>query len=524
MLLVSFDIFDTSLIRLCGEPDGIFRLVAETLFPNDEETRSTYIATRNDIEKWMWTKKLHYSIYDLYADDVWHKFLPLVQMDLAETEMRVEENQLFANPNIRDIITKFRTAGAQIAFISDMYLPSSFLQKVLQREGCWKDGDLLYVSCEENARKSSGELYAKIKNELHPQKWVHYGDNIKSDFSIAKKNGIKANLVDTSFVGIEKSLSDKTLAGVIRAIRFQMGDNSLTRLSVHFVATIYVPYVLWILRKAKEYKHNRLYFLSRDSYILMKIAETLPHEGLEIRYLFASRKSLSNIEEKENTLLYFEQEGLFENVASAIVDVGWLGTTRKMINEILDQRNAKRIHFYYFSVWDNAIDKSCGNYDRFISHPSLNSGSCSFIEDFCSLCPYPTTIGYYYENGIWHPKFPEGEQKDNSSIIESNITACLKFAEFVTNMSIPLDQIVSIVSSQIDRLYSFKEYIDFSPLDGLEGCADRPMAKHLSFKEIFHIAKGGMVTLNDRMSLEMTVGLTWMRIIMRVHNFIYQHW
>lgn len=523
MQLVSFDIFDTTLFRLCGEPDGIFRLVAETLFPNDEETRSTYIATRNDIEKWMWTKKLHYSIYDLYADDVWHKFLPLVQMDLAETEMRVEENQLFANPNIRDIITKFRTAGAQIAFISDMYLPSSFLQKVLQREGCWKDGDLLYVSCEENARKSSGELYAKIKNELHPQKWVHYGDNIKSDFSIAKKNGIKANLVDTSYIGVEKSLSDRALAGAIRAIRLQMGDSPLTRLSVHFVATIYVPYILWVIKKAKEYNHKRLYFLSRDSYILMKIAEILPHKGLEIRYLFASRKSLSDINEKGNIICYFEQEGLFENVASAIVDVGWLGTTRKMINEILDQRNSKRVHFYYFSVWDNAIDKSYGNYDSFISHPLLNSGSCSFFEDFCSLCPYPTTLGYYCEFGFWRPRFPKGLQRDNSSVIESNVIACIKFAELVVKMSIPTNHMKSIALRQIDRLFSYKEYIEFSPIDGLEGCANRPMAKRLTYKEIFHIAKGGMVTLNDRMSLEMTVGLTWMRIIMRVHNFAYKH-
>ena len=54
-------------------------------------------------------------------------------------------------------------------------------------------------------------------------------------------------------------------------------------------------YVLWCLNKTKELGLKRLYFLSRDGQILLKIAKILNKElkyNIELKYFYASRQAL----------------------------------------------------------------------------------------------------------------------------------------------------------------------------------------------------------------------------------------
>ena len=43
MKLASFDIFDTTLIRQCGQPEMIFYLLAQHLYPNDKAKRDDFL-------------------------------------------------------------------------------------------------------------------------------------------------------------------------------------------------------------------------------------------------------------------------------------------------------------------------------------------------------------------------------------------------------------------------------------------------------------------------------------------------
>ena len=60
-------------------------------------------------------------------------------------------------------------------------------------------------------------------------------------------------------------------------------------------APILLPYVQWIVSLCIEKKIKRIYFLARDGYILMKIAEVVCDKldvKLDLRYLYCSRYSL----------------------------------------------------------------------------------------------------------------------------------------------------------------------------------------------------------------------------------------
>ena len=201
MKLASFDIFDTTLIRKCGRPENIFYLLAHRLYPNDSAKCEDFLLWRKRAEGEARRKVLgnDVTIEDIYSSNELKGFDEYDKKELVEAEKSVEAEQLIANPAIRDIINKKREQGYTVCFISDMYLPSDFLKEVLLREGCIERDEVVYVSCEWNARKSNGTLYKKLKKELTPEEWVHYGDHPVSDIRMARKNGVRGTKVITDF-------------------------------------------------------------------------------------------------------------------------------------------------------------------------------------------------------------------------------------------------------------------------------------------------------------------------------------
>ena len=301
MKLASFDIFDTTLIRKCGNPGNIFYILAHKLYPSDKAKREDFLLWRKGAESEARKRApgKDVTIEEIYNSEEIAGFAEYTTAQLIEAEKSIEAEQLTANPAIRDVIKQKREQGYTICFISDMYLPSTMLKEVLEREDCINNNEVVYVSCEWNARKSNGALYKKLKEELKPQQWEHFGDHAVSDVKMAKQNGIKATKVNTDFTTAEKGTmlphnnrhhyENSILAGVSRAARIHFGNDAYTTIAADFVAPAYIPYVHFVLKTAKKRGIKTLYFLSRDSYILQKIAEQLPHEGIELRYLFVSR-------------------------------------------------------------------------------------------------------------------------------------------------------------------------------------------------------------------------------------------
>lgn len=68
------------------------------------------------------------------------------------------------------------------------------------------------------------------------------------------------------------------------------------------------------------------------------------------------------------TLDYLRQEGLADDIPQAMVDIGWLGTTRLMINSILGLDNSHghlSIPTFYIGVRGDVYPRSHGDYYSF---------------------------------------------------------------------------------------------------------------------------------------------------------------
>lgn len=594
MKLVSFDIFDTILIRKCGRPYIVFHLLGRKLFSDDMDLRNAFVFWRENAERNLNTVNGEVTLKDIYstADS---SFLNQYSLDeLMEAEKEMEAEQLTANLGLKDLIEKKREEGYKVAFISDMYLDSVFLRNVLMREGCLKEEDKLYVSCEKNARKSTGKLFDIVKQELRPDIWFHYGDNVWSDIKQAKRKGIKSVLIDTSFtpaeIEVEKDTSVESvfLAGLSRWTRLKYGNNPFIAIGADFVAPAFLPYVIFILSEAKRRNIKRLYFFSRDGYVLMKAAESMLQffPDVEIKYLFVSRRALllpylhgrgkeaylhamstvgaytvdkqlaylgTNREElKENfgiefgytkiktineqedflekifnsqfthelqarasqqeelVVRYFRQEGLFENKKSAAVDLGWVGTTRLMINEILKKTNGEKLHVFYYDIRRDVFQMSVGGYTSYFNASGSKMRLAKYtdiLEDYYAASPYPTTIGYQQNSkGVVCPLYPNGEFLKETAITENNINAIESIGNEILRYGIPDPVVLRLWAENTMRLYDYDRIkVNYEPflackVDG------KIFAKKLTLYEILKVVLlDKHITLYDEMSLKLTV-------------------
>lgn len=613
MRLASFDIFDTTLIRKCGNPGNIFYILAHKLYPNDKAKREDFLLWRKgaESEARRRTPGKDVTIEDIYSSDELCGFAEYTPAQFIEAEMSVEAENLIANPAIKDIIEKKREEGYTICFISDMYLPSAMLREVLKREGCINSNESVYVSCEYNARKSNGALYRKLKEELRPQLWEHYGDHAVSDVKMAKQNGIKATKVNTDFTTAEKGTmlprsnrlhyESSILAGLSRAARIHFGNDAYTTIAADFVAPAYIPYVHFVITTAKERGIKTLYFLSRDSYILQRIAEEFPHEGIELRYLFVSRKALllpylynataekflaiqdkrtirgksvkeltvllgTSVEELEDNfgisfdfekiatkeqekifldtifgseskflpalnerakekraLLngYFIQEKVFTNATTAMVDVGWLGTTRLMINSILKEEGYPETTFFYYGVRGDVMHSKYGNYYSYYTPEQLSTEGTTLIENYLSASPYPSTIGYRQNGSEIAPMFKGDCKYRENEIVKSNLDVaawmCNEMARLLHHkwspssinrggVAVPLEKhFWSWGKQAVEEMLKLDKSIDIKPLLKASEFDGTSFVRKLTIKELFNIVcLGGRATAFDRGSLRVT--------------------
>lgn len=183
--IVSFDIFDTLLVRPVLHPKDIFYLLAAKM---NAAYGVDFIKLRWDAEARL--GKENANIYEIYAD-VRRRFklLPQTATALLEEEIRCETTLLTPRPEVKALYEEAVKLGKRVIATSDMYLPGTILDGILKKNGMAMDA--IYVSCDQQARKSSGALYDIIisSEKAHPSEILHIGDNYKSDFenAIAKK-------------------------------------------------------------------------------------------------------------------------------------------------------------------------------------------------------------------------------------------------------------------------------------------------------------------------------------------------
>lgn len=316
-MLYSFDVFDTVITRKTATPQGVFKWMQEELLHNSayavipEYVRRNFYALRIRIEHLVRVNHCYNGVEDISLSQIYEGFVQTGYVNEEQSHQLEElENQtelacvLGISENI-SVIRKRIQAGQRVILISDMYLSESTIRRMLAAADPVLAGLPLYVSGEYKKSKWTGSLYPLVRQRegVEYSQWTHMGDNAYSDVEVPKHLGIRASrfLFPEKKEMEEYSLSEEKdsvyvefAAGASRYVRSEKKRTGAWSVGVTAGANILLPYVLWILDRAREQGIRRLYFVARDGYILKKIADKIIRANgdlIETHYIYGSRKA-----------------------------------------------------------------------------------------------------------------------------------------------------------------------------------------------------------------------------------------
>lgn len=303
-MIESFDIFDTCLMRDVAEPECIFDILAAEL-----GLAPGYKAVRMQAEREAVRRYGEPTLPQIYGiTGEWCLWSAAVTGKYCEAELRIESEHLFGVPEMRVAVDEVRTAGKRIVFLSDTYFSSDFLKRMLEREGFYREGDLLLASCEQGTSKRGGGLYGVAADQLGSAAWRHTGNCRTADVDSAKKHGLNADHFHWgNLTRYERILCERTdaipesaaWASAAREARISMGalggdERVIARVSSAVAGPFALLFTDWIASKAARLGIGNLFFLARDGQALVEpFTRIAGARGLPLSagYLYASRIS-----------------------------------------------------------------------------------------------------------------------------------------------------------------------------------------------------------------------------------------
>lgn len=339
--MYSFDILDTCFCRTCGEPYAVFDLLARYVLGDNisQSQLADFRYIRIKGEHLAREKRIaeDVTIKQIYDECDFRGLTSLSNEELIEKEIDVERHVLRPIFETLKLIKDLHEKNEKVVFISDMYLPSLFFENLLKEFEFWKDGDLIFVSCEIGKTKATGNLYKYIaeKENFIFKNWHHQGDNRNSDYKVPKKLGISCKHKEFEYSKTQYKMKNANLcisenfmarlAGISKSLCVGMENDCRVNFAADYLAPLYVSFVYGILKHAFEHGIKFLFFLARDGYMLYKIAQEMQwmFPSVGINYLYVSRKSLylphiKNLTTEELVSImpnkYASREELFDNL------------------------------------------------------------------------------------------------------------------------------------------------------------------------------------------------------------------
>ena len=305
--VISFDVFDTLLVRPLMNPQDVWRIIEE-----EEGARGFALARRKaDAKTYAAASRRggEHTLEEVYGlmGERWVAF--------KEKELAYERRLLVGNPEMIEVWNRAGALGKKRIIISDMYVDEDWLKKTLRDNGV--DGwDGFYLSSKLQKRKATGELYKVVMRDFgaYPTsvgdartvRVLHLGDNRWSDVIKAEESGFVAMrcprvsdrmLEDFPFLrdslkrgsSLERSRIVGALAIGWNKYKYEHPNVSFwNKIGFILGGLLGYSYVRWIIGRCKELGIDHLMFVGRDGYIWQKIARSICSE-IKTDYFYAPR-------------------------------------------------------------------------------------------------------------------------------------------------------------------------------------------------------------------------------------------
>lgn len=381
--VISFDVFDTLLMRKTLYPDQIFEIMEDRAKKYGIDLPG-FVHSRKIAEAPLWSGKFQFK-------DIYKRLQDMLRLSddqrdwLMNLEINTEKSCIIPRHDIVDAFNYAKAQGKYIVLVTDMYHSKEIITEFL--EGIGVTGyDEIFISAEYGCSKTTG-LFVELKKSVGERKILHIGDNYQADGKPANDNGIDSFLVDSSRDILAKtpfkSILDQannsnelSLLGLIAAdlynSPFSLNDgktiiDSRRKMVFSFIAPLATGFLLWIKNKVKKGIYDGILFSARDCYVMQQMYHILEKYELSSEtksmYFFTSRKAAAltcedddlirkifpehNSKEiieggvdrkkcRNNYIKYLKKAGIRKNGKYALVDLSSRGTAQYFVQELCD--------------------------------------------------------------------------------------------------------------------------------------------------------------------------------------------
>lgn len=352
-LVISFDIFDTLLLRPYAKPTDLF------LHLEKIHQTAGFKDARIQAEKQ--ARQINADAEDITLDDIYAQ-LDKKYKHCQNLELQLERQILYPNPDLKEIFDYAKKQKKRIIITSDMYLPEDFLSDVLAQKG-FAEFDKIYLSSSIRKTKDTGTLYQHILDDLKvkPADILHMGDNLKSDKIKAEKAGLHSiffpKKIDEVFennqrakIFYERHQNDLTASVLLGLLAISPADDNYWKnFGYTYAGPAILAYVNWIYRQLTHDKINDVMFLGRDGYPLKKVFNLLYPDKFNTHYFYAPRL-LNLATQKKSYTTYLKQFDLKSKNIALIDSCSSLLSAQKKLVACLPNKN---ITGYYWFTYDN---------------------------------------------------------------------------------------------------------------------------------------------------------------------------
>ncbi len=358
--IISFDIFDTLLLRPFKKPIDLFQIIGQRLEFTGSDDEFTTIRCKAEAEARQIAQKSkrtsEVNIYDIYK--IVNKYTDIPIKKGVETEFQVELDYCFPNPYMKEVFEILREQGKTLIITTDMYFAKKHIEKLLLENGFY-GYEKLYVSCEYEVSKGSGKLFQHIKEDFKctsPSKITHIGDNKHNDIVMGKKNGLStnyfANVHDIGNKYRPKNISkpiESFYGGIVNTHIY----NGTKEYSIYYeFGFIYIGlYVYgmtkWLYDKCLDENIDKILFTSKSSFILKEVFDNL-YGQVNNSYEYWSKNA---------TMKYFSLKRDFEKVLYEYLQCN-VNNNRFTIRNLL----------YSLNIDDNITEKNKDTLYKYLLH------------------------------------------------------------------------------------------------------------------------------------------------------------
>ena len=468
--IVSFDIFDTLIMRKIFSPEDVFRLLGEKVRAElnidcgIDSIRSQAAAQCGP----------HATISEIYQQI--KKTTNLTDkniMDIMQLEKDTDIGLCIARRDMVDLYEYCISAGKEVYLISDMYYTLSDIKSILDKCGVTQpDDEHIWISCEKKSDKISGSIwkhYSEIACEANKDaSCLHIGDNKIGDVQNPAKYGMdsyyimsaKDMLMNSSISELASyvnTVSDSICLGLVASKLFNSPFTLCsTRGKVSFDDSevygycVYGPllekFLIWLYYNSRKDGIDKLLFFARDGYLLekdYKIVSELLNDGYKQDwcYLPISRRLIymatMKSEDDLKRVVAFPYVGIFAEYMKSRFGVIVTGATSEYNNRQINAVGDSQDILEWIQPYKDEIIKEAKrereNYLRYLKADG----------DMQKELTYGTVdLGYYGTNQYYLQRltgiktngycFYACLEKDNVYISDISMAGCFQYGDDYT--------------------------------------------------------------------------------------------